>query len=433
MFDRLTEKIYSALSSIAGKKKLTKEDVEKGLKDIRRILIESDVHIKVVKTFIERVREKAEGEEIIKHLDAGSMLVKIVNEELIEILGKEEIPLVIDKKPFRIVLVGLQGSGKTTTAGKLGYYIKEKFGKKVGLVPCDIKRPAAKDQLKIVAQKSGCEFADIEMKNIKQIANDTEKWIKNNSIDVVIYDTAGRLHIDEEMMFEVKELVKNTNPDEILFVGDGMTGQDMIRSAKAFNEELEVTGLIITKLDGDAKGGSLLSARYITGKPVKFIGVGERVENLELFYPDRIASRILGMGDVLSLIEKAENLIEEEEARKLEEKIRKATFDYEDFLKQLKYIKKMGPIKDIIKMIPGVAPQIKNIPIDDKALKRTEAIVLSMTKEERRNPKLLKDMKRRRRIARGSGTTIGEVNKFIDQFRQMQRMMKKMGDKLPME
>ncbi len=432
MFDKLTSKIYGVLGTISGKKKLTKDDIDKGLKEIRIALLEADVNLKVVKEFINRVKEKAEGQQIIKHLDAGSMLVKIVNEEMISLLGEKEEDIEIENTPYHIALVGLQGSGKTTTAGKLGQYIKNKYKHNVLLVPCDIKRPAAKEQLKIVAEKAELLFADIEMKNIKQISSDALKIAKEYKADVIIYDTAGRLHIDEEMMSEVKILIDKVEPNEVLFVGDGMTGQDMLKSANKFNEELSLTGLIITKLDGDARGGALLSAKYITGKPVRFIGTGEKVTDFELFYPDRMASRILGMGDVLSLIEKAESLIEEEEAKKLEEKIRKNTFDYGDFLKQLKMIKKMGPIKDIVKMIPGVAPQLKNVPIDDSALKKVEAIILSMTREERQNPRLMKDMSRRRRIAKGSGNTVGDVNKFVDQFRQMQKMMKKMGNQFPM-
>lgn len=428
MFEELSLKLDAALKKITGQGRLTEANISDTLREIRRILLDADVNYKVAKEFIEKVKEKALGKEVIASITPGQLITKIIYDELVELLGGGHSEITLNPTGITTVLVvGLQGSGKTTFSAKLAKRLKERK-RKVLLVAADIYRPAAIEQLKILGQQIDVPVFSLEQKDARLVASESLKYAKEKGIDTVIIDTAGRLHVDEEMMKEVADIKEIVKPTETLFVVDSMTGQDAVNSAKAFNESVNFDGIILSKLDGDARGGAAISIRSVVGKPIKFVSNGEKLENLDVFYPDRLASRILGKGDIVSLVEKAQETIDELEAKRMEEKLRKNKFDFEDFLKQIKLIKKMGSLSSLIGMIPGLGSQIKNAQIDDKALIKVEAIINSMTREERENPKVLNGS-RRKRIARGSGTTIQDVNRLIKQFQEMQRMMSMMNKK----
>ncbi len=430
MFQSLTGRLTDILGRLRKSGKLTEADIDAALQEVKIALLEADVNFKVVKKFIGQVKEKAVGSEIMKSLTPGQQVVKIVFDELINILGKSAVPLDFgSRKPAIIMMAGLQGSGKTTTAGKLGAYLRKSHHKKPLLVACDIYRPAAVKQLQVLGDQLEIPvFSQPAGARPAMIATMAIEHAREYDLDVVVIDTAGRLHIDEAMMAEVKELADITRPTEILLVVDSMTGQDAVTVAKSFNELLELSGVVLTKLDGDARGGAALSIREVTGKPIKFVGIGEKLSALEPFHPDRMAQRILGMGDVLTLIEKAEANLDIEKAAEMERKIREAEFNFNDFLDQLQQIKKMGPLDQLLGMIPGFSgmPKLNEISFEDKNFKRFEAIILSMTERERNNPDLI-DGSRRRRIAKGSGNTIQDVNRLLKQFNQMRGMMKNLG------
>lgn len=428
MFEELSLKLDAALKKITGQGRLTEANISDTLREIRRILLDADVNYKVAKDFIEKVKEKALGKEVIASITPGQLITKIIYDELVELLGGGHSEIVLNPTGATIILVvGLQGSGKTTFSAKLAKRLKERK-RKVLLVAADIYRPAAIEQLKILGQQIDVPVFSLEQKDARLVASESLKYARDKGLDTVIIDTAGRLHVDEEMMKEVADIKEIVKPTETLFVVDSMTGQDAVNSAKAFNETVNFDGIVLSKLDGDARGGAAISIRSVVGKPIKFVSNGEKLENLDVFYPDRLASRILGKGDIISLVEKAQESIDELEAKRMEEKLRKNKFDFEDFLKQIKLIKKMGSLSSLIGMIPGLGSQIKNAQIDDKALIKVEAIINSMTKQERENPKVLNGS-RRKRIARGSGTTIQDVNRLIKQFQEMQRMMSLMNKK----
>lgn len=425
MFESLQEKLEEALKRFRGQSKLTEENVAEALTEVRTALLDADVAFAVTKGFIETVKEKSLGIEVKGNLLPGQLMIKLIHDELVELMGSKKADLTLSPQPPTIVMVaGLQGSGKTTFCAKLAFQLKKK-GKQPLLVACDIYRPAAIDQLRTLGQSMGLPVFSKDDAQPKEIAKDALEYARKYGRDVVIVDTAGRLTIDEAMMNEVEELKATLKPHEILFVCDAMTGQDAVTTASAFNDKLDVTGVVLTKLDGDTRGGAALSIRHVLGKPIKFVGVGEKIDALEPFHPERIASRILGMGDVISLVERAQEQIDEKEAERLEEKIRKNQFTFEDFLDQMKMIKKMGSLRDLLGMIPGMDKQLRNVQIDDKAMARVEAIILSMTREERLNPRLLNGS-RRRRIALGSGSSTQDVNRLIKQFEDMQKMMKTM-------
>ena len=425
VFEGFSEKIQGIMKKIRGKSRVTEEDVKAISRELKLALLEADVNFKVVKDFIAKISEKAMGQDVLKSLTPGQQIVKIVNEELIELLGKEPSKLNFNPNGITVILMaGLQGSGKTTASGKRANFVR-KNGKKPLLVACDVYRPAAIDQLEVLGKQLDIPvFAMRETKDVVKIATEGIKLAKQKGNDVVIVDTAGRLHVDEELMNEVTNLKNAINPTEILLVIDAMTGQDALNVATAFNERLEISGIVMSKLDGDTRGGAALSAKAVTGKPIKFASVGEKLSDLEPFYPDRMASRILGMGDVLSLIEKAQENFEEEEALKLGKKLREATFTLEDFLSQMQQIKKMGPISQLLGMIPGMGAQLKDIQIDDKQVARVEAIILSMTPKEREKPEIV-NASRKKRIAAGSGMQVQDVNRLLKQFEEMKKMMKK--------
>lgn len=428
MFEELSLKLESALKKVTGQGKLTEANISDTLREIRRILLDADVNYKVAKDFIENVKVKALGKEVLASISPGQLITKIIYDELTDLLGGGHKELQINASGITsLMVVGLQGSGKTTFCGKLAKKLTEQK-RKVLLVAADIYRPAAIDQLKLLGKQIDVEVFSLEEKDAKKIVADSLVYAKANGYNTVILDTAGRLHVDEQMMQEVSDIKDLVNPTEILFVVDSMTGQDAVNSAKAFNEKVNFDGIVLTKLDGDSRGGAALSIKSVVGKPIKFISNGEKLENLEIFFPDRLASRILGKGDVISLVEKAQASFDEFEAEKLEEKLRKNKFDFDDFLKQIKVIKKMGSLSSLIGMIPGIGSQIKNAQIDDKALIKVEAIINSMTREERTTPKVLNG-NRRKRIARGSGTSIQDVNRLIKQFSEMQRMMSTLSKK----
>lgn len=425
MFSSLSEKLQDVFKRLKGKGKLTEKDIKDAMKEVKLALLEADVNYKVVKDFINTVTQKAVGEEVLESLTPAQQVIKIVYDEMVNLLGGSDTKLTFSPSGFSIyMMVGLQGSGKTTTAGKLAGLLK-KQGKNPLLVACDIYRPAAIKQLEIVAQKVGVKcFADYNSKDAVKIAKEGIEFAKSNRCDVAIVDTAGRLHINQELMDELVSIKNAIKPTEILLVLDAMTGQDAVNVATAFNEQLGIDGIIMTKLDGDTRGGAALSVKAITGKPIKFAGVGEKMEDLEAFHPDRMASRILGMGDILTLIEKAQEAIDQKKAEELEKKLRSMQFTLEDFLDQLKQIKKMGPLSQIISMIPGV--KLKgDVDFDagEKELKKIEAIINSMTKEERQDPSII-NSSRKRRIAMGSGTTVQDVNRLLKQFEDMKKMMK---------
>jgi len=422
MFEELSQKLESALKKVTGQGKLTEANISDTLREIRRILLDADVNYKVAKDFIENIKVKALGKEVITSISPGQLITKIIYDELTELLGGGHKELQINPSGVTaLMVVGLQGSGKTTFCGKLAKKLSEQK-RKVLLVAADIYRPAAIEQLKFLGKQINVDVFSLEEKDARKVSSEALSYAKENNYNTVILDTAGRLHVDEQMMQEVSDIKNLVNPTETLFVVDSMTGQDAVNSAKAFNDTVNFDGIVLTKLDGDSRGGAALSIRSVVGKPIKFISNGEKLENLEIFYPDRLASRILGKGDVISLVEKAQASFDDLEAEQLEEKLRKNKFDFDDFLKQIKVIKKMGSLSSLIGMIPGIGSQIKNAQIDDRALVKVEAIINSMTREERTTPKVLNG-NRRKRIARGSGTSIQDVNRLVKQFSEMQRMM----------
>jgi len=424
-FEGLAEKLQSTFKKLTGKGKLSEKDVKEAMREVRLALLEADVNFMVVKDLIKKITERAVGQEIMESLTPGQQVIKIVNEELTNLMGGTQSKINIASKPPTIIMmVGLQGAGKTTTAGKLGGYLK-RSGKKPMLVACDIYRPAAIKQLQVVGEKVGIPVFDRGQKDPVQIAAEAVSYAAKEQYDTVIIDTAGRLHINEELMDELRRIKDAVKPHEILLVVDSMTGQDAVNVAQSFNEKLGLDGIVLTKLDGDTRGGAALSVKAVTGKPIKFVGMGEKLEDLEPFYPDRMASRILGMGDILSLIEKAQASIDEKKARELEKKLRSQQFTLDDFLDQLQQIKKMGSLSDIMGMIPGVSKKLAGIELDDRQLVQTEAIIQSMTREERSNPSIINGS-RRKRIARGSGTTIQDVNRLLKSFEDFRKMMKQM-------
>lgn len=431
MFENLSDRLERSFKILKGEGKITEINVAETMKDIRRALLDADVNFKVAKEFTNKVKEKALGMHVLTAVKPGQLLVKLVHDELAELMGGEEAPLKLESRPAVILMSGLQGSGKTTFSGKLANMLKTKRGKNPLLVACDVYRPAAIEQLRVVGEQIGVPvYSEPESKDVLSIADHALKEAKTRGNDVVIIDTAGRLAIDEQMMNEISDLKNHVNPDETLFVVDSMTGQDAVNTAKEFNERLDFTGVVLTKLDGDTRGGAALSIRTVVTKPIKFIGTGEKMEAIDVFHPTRMADRILGMGDVVSLVERAQEQFDEEEARRLQKKIQKNKFDFEDFLKQIEQIKKMGNLKDLAAMIPGVGKALRDVDIDDNAFKSLEAMIHSMTPKERQNPELL-NTSRRMRIAKGSGTSIQEVNRFIKQFDQMRKMMKMMsGNKM---
>ena len=425
MFGGLTEKLANAFKKFRNKGKLTEADVKEGMREVKLALLEADVNFKVVKEFVKSVTERAVGTQVLESLVPAQQIVKIVNEELIKLMGGETPKVNISPKPPTVIMmVGLQGAGKTTHSAKIASYYKKK-GKSPLLVACDVYRPAAVDQLKIVGESVNIPVFSMGTKiSPVEIAKAGVEHAKKNGHDMVFIDTAGRLHIDEELMAELVKIKEAVGPTEILLVVDAMLGQDAVNVAKTFNDLLDITGVVLTKMDGDTRGGAALSVKYITGKPIKFIGTGEKLDALELFHPDRMASRILGMGDILSLIEKAEQAYDEKNARELEKKMREQTFSLEDFLEQMHQLKKMGNLDQLIGMIPGAnAGALKNAQVDEKQMAKTEAIILSMTKQERLHPEVINGS-RRRRIANGSGTSVEDVNKLLKQFDQMKKMMK---------
>ena len=428
MLEELSLKLDTALKKVRGQGKLTEKNISDTLREIRRVLLDADVNYKVAKDFIERVTQKALGQEVIASITPGQLITKIIHDELTELLGGAQSELKFSGTGSTVIMVvGLQGSGKTTFSGKLAKRLKEN-GQKVLLVAADIYRPAAIDQLKTLGIQISVPVFSIDEKDARKTASDALKFAKENKFNTLIIDTAGRLHVDEEMMTEVADIKNLVNPTETLFVVDSMTGQDAVNSAKAFNEKVVYDGIVLTKLDGDARGGAALSIRSVVGKPIKFISNGEKLDALESFYPERLASRILGKGDIVSLVEKAQENFDELESAKLEEKLKKNKFDFEDFLKQIKAIKKMGSLSSLLGMIPGLSSQLKNAQIDDNALVKVEAIINSMTRKEREQPKILNG-NRRKRIARGSGTTIQDVNRLVKQFDDMKKMMSKFSKK----
>jgi signal recognition particle subunit SRP54 len=427
MFENLSSRLDKAFQTLKGHSKLTELNIAETVKEIRRALVDADVSFKIAKDFTNTVKEKAIGANVLTSVAPGQLLTKIVNDELVLLLGGESKPINLTGSPAIILIAGLQGSGKTTFSGKLASYLKSK-GKNPLLVACDVYRPAAINQIKVLGEQVGVSvFANEENKNPVSIAQDAIKHAKANQHNVVIIDTAGRLSIDEAMMTEISNLKLELKPQEILFVVDAMTGQDAVNTAKAFNDKLDFDGVVLTKMDGDTRGGAAISIKSIVNKPIKFVSTGEKLDALDVFYPDRMASRILGMGDIVSFVERAQNTFDAEEAAKLQKKMRKNQFDFEDFLKQLNQIKKMGNIKDLMAMIPGVGKAIKDIDIDDDSFKGIEAIIQSMTTYERQNPETL-DGSRKTRIAKGSGTSVTEVNKLIKQFDEMRKMMKMMNN-----
>ncbi len=431
MFQSLSEKLESAFKQLKGEGRISELNVASTIKEIRRALVDADVNYKIAKEFTDKVKEKALGEKVITAISPGQLMIKIVKDELTELMGGTETELNAKGNPAVILIAGLQGSGKTTFSGKLANYLKTKKGLSPLLVAADIYRPAAIDQLKVLGGQINIDvYSEPETKNAVTIAQNAIKEARSKNKNVVIIDTAGRLAVDEVMMTEVADIKKAVNPNEILFVVDSMTGQDAVNTAKAFNERLDFSGVVLTKLDGDTRGGAALSIKHTVNKPIKFVSSGEKMDTLDVFYPERMAQRILGMGDITTLVEKAQAQFDEAEARKLEKKIRKNQFDFEDFKQQLEQIKKMGNLKDLMGMIPGVGKAIKDVDISDDAFKGIEAMINSMTPYERANPDSI-DQSRRRRIATGSGKTVDEMNAFIKQFDQMKQMMKMM-NKMPM-
>lgn len=424
MFENLSDRLEKSFKILKGEGKITEINVAETLKDVRRALLDADVNYKVAKSFTDRVKEKALGMNVLTAVKPGQLMVKIVHDELAELMGGEAVGLQLESKPAIILMSGLQGSGKTTFSGKLANLLKSKQRKNPLLVACDVYRPAAIEQLKVVGGQVGVEvYSEPDNKDVVSIAKQAIQQAKAKGNDVVIIDTAGRLAVDEEMMDEIARLKDAVHPDETLFVVDAMTGQDAVNTAKEFNDRLDFNGVVLTKLDGDTRGGAALSIRTVVTKPIKFVGTGEKMEAIDVFHPSRMADRILGMGDIVSLVERAQEQFGEEEAKRLQKKIQKNKFDFNDFLNQIEQIKKMGNIKDLAAMIPGVGKAIKDVDIDNDSFKGIEAIIKSMTPKERTNPEIL-NSSRRQRIAKGSGTDIQEVNRLIKQFDQTRKMMK---------
>ena len=424
MFENLSDRLERSFKILKGEGKITEINVAETLKDVRRALLDADVNYKVAKTFTDTVKKKAMGMNVLTAVKPSQLMVKIVHDELAELMGGDASELHLTGKPAIILMSGLQGSGKTTFSGKLANMLKTKQHKKPLLVACDVYRPAAIEQLKVVGEQVGVPvYSEPDNKDVVAIANNAIREAKAKGNDVVIVDTAGRLAVDEEMMNEISNLKNAINPDETLFVVDSMTGQDAVNTAKEFNDRLDFDGVVLTKLDGDTRGGAALSIRTVVTKPIKFVGTGEKMEAVDVFHPSRMADRILGMGDIVSLVERAQEQFDEEEARRLQKKIQKNKFDFNDFLGQIEQIKKMGNLKDLAAMIPGVGKAIKDVDIDDNAFKGIEAIIKSMTPKERTNPEIL-NQSRRMRIAKGSGTNIQDVNRLIKQFDQTRKMMK---------
>ncbi|WP_288318092.1 signal recognition particle protein [Xylanibacter caecicola] len=424
MFENLSDRLERSFKILKGEGKITEINVAETLKDVRRALLDADVNYKVAKTFTDTVKQKALGMNVLNAVKPGQLMVKLVHDELAELMGGETAELKLEGRPAIILMSGLQGSGKTTFSGKLANMLKNKQHKNPLLVACDVYRPAAIEQLKVVGTQTGVPvYSEPDNKNVVEIAGNAIKEAKAKGHDVVIIDTAGRLAVDEEMMNEIETLKNAVNPSETLFVVDSMTGQDAVNTAKEFNDRLDFNGVVLTKLDGDTRGGAALSIRTVVTKPIKFVGTGEKMEAIDVFHPSRMADRILGMGDIVSLVERAQEQFDEEEAKRLQKKIQKNKFDFNDFLGQIQQIKKMGNLKDLASMIPGVGKAIKDVDIDDDAFKGIEAIILSMTPKERTHPEIL-NTSRRQRIAKGSGTNIQEVNRLIKQFDQTRKMMK---------
>ncbi len=426
MFEKLSDRLEQAMRTLKGQGRITENNVSETMKEIRRALLDADVGFKIAKDFTEEVKAKALGQDVIKHVSPGQLLIKIMNEELTRLMGREASPLVLKPNGTSVVLMsGLQGSGKTTFTGKLALLLKSQ-GKKVLMVACDVYRPAAVDQLQILGEQIGVPvYADRDQKNPVLIAAQAVKQAKTEGYSVVLVDTAGRLAVDEAMMKEISEIHSSIQPDQTLFVVDAMTGQDAVNTAAAFNQRLNFDGVVLTKMDGDARGGAALTISYTVGKPIKYVSTGEKLQALDVFHPDRMANRILGMGDVVSLVEKAQQQINAEEAARLQKKISKNQFDLQDFYEQIQQIKKMGNMKDLLGMIPGVGKAIKDMDFSDEMFKQTEAIIQSMTPLERREPEILNGS-RRERIARGSGTKVQEINQLLKQFGEMKQMMRKM-------
>ncbi len=426
MLENLTDRIKQIARSLSGRGRLKKSDIEKGMRDIRRALIEADVNLQVARDFTKGVEEEAINQKVYESFTPAEMLLKIVGEKLIELIGKVE-PLKLDHQPASILLVGLQGSGKTTTAIKLAVHLK-KQGRKPYLIPADVKRPAAFEQLRDLAEREELPYFGTRLNNEVKLCKQALTQSVLRRYDTLIFDTAGRLHIDTEMINQVKKIKNTVNPSEVLLIADGMTGQDAVNIAGEFDKQVGITGIILTKMDGDARGGAALSMRAVTGKPIKFLGIGEKPSDLQLLHPERLASRILGMGDIRTLQEKAEKSIEEEKAKEFQKKLKEAKLDLDDFLHQIKSIKNMGPIEDLLDMIPG-GKDLKKL-MDEKQLIRTEAIIQSMTLDERRNPKVL-NASRKRRIAGGSGTSVQEINQLMKEYEMVKKMMKQMKGRSP--
>jgi signal recognition particle subunit SRP54 len=436
MFESLNDRLDSAFKSLRGDNKITELNVAQAIKDIRRALVEADVSYKVAKEFTDKIKDRALGSEnVLKNVRPGELMIKIVSDELTDLMGGQSAGINLKGTPSVFLIAGLQGSGKTTFTGKLAHYLKTKKGKKPMVVACDVYRPAAIDQLTVLAEQVGVPiYKEIENKNPVQIALNAIVEAKKQGCDVVIVDTAGRLAIDEQMMAEISKVKDAISPNETLFVVDSMTGQDAVNTAQTFNERLNFDGVVLTKMDGDTRGGAALSVKYTVGKPIKFVSMGEKMDTLDVFYPDRMAQRILGMGDIVSLVERAQEQFDEEEAKRIEAKIKKNKFDFDDFISQMEQIKKMGDIKSLLNMIPGLGKAMKDIDIDNNAFTKIECIIQSMTKEERKNPELvLKTTSRKKRIATGSGKKIEEINMFLKQFDQMRQMMHQFSTgKMPM-
>lgn len=425
LFSSLSEKFNHIFSKLTKRGRLTELEIKEAMREVRIALLEADVNYLVAKDFVKQVSEKAVGDEVLKSLTPAQQVIKIVKDELVTLMSSNSQKLAVSPAPPTIIMMcGLQGAGKTTMCAKLGAYLK-KSGKKPLLVACDIYRPAAINQLQVVGKQANVEVFEKGKQNPVKTAQEAVAYAKKQGFDTVIIDTAGRLHINEELMDELKNIKKNVSPTEILLVVDAMTGQDAVTVSEAFNRDLDITGVILTKLDGDTRGGAALSIKAITGKPIKFSGTGERIGDIEPFYPDRIASRILGMGDVLSLIEKAQEAVSEEQAKEMERKFRENSFTFDDYLKQIESIKKMGNLKDIISMIPGLGSKVKNLDIDERQILVNKAIIQSMTPKERQNPEIIK-ASRRQRIAKGSGTSVQQVNQLLKQFEQSKEMMKQL-------
>ena len=426
MFESLSERLDSAFKQLKGEGRISEINIATTVKEIRRALVDADVNYKIAKEFTDKVKDKALGEKVLTSISPGQLMVKIVKDELAELMGGTEAEFDLKSNPTVVLIAGLQGSGKTTFSGKLASFLKTRKNRKPLLVAADIYRPAAIDQLKVLGEQIGVEvYSEPENKNAVQIAENAIKHAKANSFNVIIIDTAGRLAVDEAMMTEVAAVKAAVKPQEILFVVDSMTGQDAVNTAKAFNERLDFTGVVLTKLDGDTRGGAALTIKYTVEKPIKFVSMGEKLDTLDVFYPERMAQRILGMGDITTLVERAQEQFNEEQAKKLEKKIRQNQFDFDDFKEQLQQIKKMGNLKDLMGMIPGVGKAVKDLDISDDAFKGIEAMINSMTKAERADPDMI-DGSRRKRIAKGAGKDIQDVNQFMKQFEQMRQMMKMM-------